>query len=869
MKKIVLFLLTVALAMSVFSCFGAITVTIGSGTTTVNNFPIAASSAYSYTQQIYTQAQINQKGTIEKIRFYKASTNTMANSGIWRIFMGHTTKTSFSSTTDWINVFGMTQVYNGTVSISSTAGWKEIILQTPFFYDNVNNLVLAVDENQSGSSSSRITWRVFTAGSNSGIRNNGATNPNPLAPPTASGRNAARNQLQLDFTYLNEPSMTCIVHQGTVSHTDSLKITNIGTSSMQITNITDTAAWLTYSISLPVTIAPGATWTTPIILDATSLTGSTSVPEYTTYNATMTITTTVGTITKPVSIKVTSSDPPTNPRHIAQWEHARGALIRYPLGIPDNMILDLFNAADSLYCVVSSGNYSTAYAYFRDTVGIGAANMGRVHWIIAPSDTYWSRDWGPISMYEDDGAGGRRLCMIDFDFNRDSRTNDELLVPAIANSVHVPYYYIPMSLIGGNILTDGDKIEYADNFVMDQNDGDAATGQDGQNTFTEKYQYTPKQFEELVAMYRGDLLEGGFHGLLDPRGTYIHHIDTFAKLLSIDRVIISDGMGGTVETALDNIATWWATQKASNGNYYSVYRVQCPSSQPYTNSFIMNGHVFIPYWGTNGGGSGSVSTADQNAIAAYNTALSGLSFEGKAAYVVTGYMSRSGAAWVADDAVHCRINSIYFTDEEPPLPVELSSFTVTPSVHNQALLTWVTQTETNVAGFAIYRGTSETLADAAQLNVFIEATNTSQQQTYVYLDEEVWESGTYYYWLESRDLDGSNNFYGPISITLEPGGQYTPPVELVTGIDAVYPNPFNPAATVAYTIKTQCEVEILVYNARGQLVRNIMHETKQPGNFRIQWNGLDNNGIQCSSGLYNIVLRAGKERFNRKAVLLK
>lgn len=687
MKKIVLFLLTVALAMSVFSCFGAITVTIGSGTTTVNNFPIAASSAYSYTQQIYTQAQINQKGTIEKIRFYKASTNTMANSGIWRIFMGHTTKTSFSSTTDWINVFGMTQVYNGTVSISSTAGWKEIILQTPFFYDNVNNLVLAVDENQSGSSSSRITWRVFTAGSNSGIRNNGATNPNPLAPPTASGRNAARNQLQLDFTYLNEPSMTCIVHQGTVSHTDSLKITNIGTSSMQITNITDTAAWLTYSISLPVTIAPGATWTTPIILDATSLTGSTSVPEYTTYNATMTITTTVGTITKPVSIKVTSSDPPTNPRHIAQWEHARGALIRYPLGIPDNMILDLFNAADSLYCVVSSGNYSTAYAYFRDTVGIGAANMGRVHWIIAPSDTYWSRDWGPISMYEDDGAGGRRLCMIDFDFNRDSRTNDELLVPAIANSVHVPYYYIPMSLIGGNILTDGDKIEYADNFVMDQNDGDAATGQDGQNTFTEKYQYTPKQFEELVAMYRGDLLEGGFHGLLDPRGTYIHHIDTFAKLLSIDRVIISDGMGGTVETALDNIATWWATQKASNGNYYSVYRVQCPSSQPYTNSFIMNGHVFIPYWGTNGGGSGSVSTADQNAIAAYNTALSGLSFEGKAAYVVTGYMSRSGAAWVADDAVHCRINSIYFTDEEPPLPVELSSFTVTPSVHNQALLT--------------------------------------------------------------------------------------------------------------------------------------------------------------------------------------
>ena len=192
-----------------------------------------------------------------------------------------------------------------------------------------------------------------------------------------------------------------------------------------------------------------------------------------------------------------------------------------------------------------------------------------------------------------------------------------------------------------------------------------------------------------------------------------------------------------------------------------------------------------------------------------------------------------------------------------------------PSVHNQALLTWVTQTETNIAGFAIHRGICDELDKAIQLNVFIAATNTSQQQTYVYLDEELVNDGIYYYWLESRDLDGSNNFYGPISITLEPGGQYTPPVELVTGIDAVYPNPFNPDATIAYSLKTQCEVEILVYNARGQLIRHLSRETKVPGIYSALWNGRDDNGAQCTSGIYNFVLRAGKERFNRKAVLLK
>ena len=86
------------------------------------------------------------------------------------------------------------------------------------------------------------------------------------------------------------------------------------------------------------------------------------------------------------------------------------------------------------------------------------------------------------------------------------------------------------------------------------------------------------------------------------------------------------------------------------------------------------------------------------------------------------------------------------------------------------MLTWVTQSETGVAGFNIYRGDSDALADAEMLNVFIEATNTSQQQSYIYVDEDLWQSGTYHYWLESRDLDGANQFldrshtlYSPIA----------------------------------------------------------------------------------------------------------
>lgn len=180
------------------SVFGQSTVTIGSGTTTTSNFPLTSNYGYSYTQQIFTQAQINTSGQIQKLRFYWSS-GAMTNSSAWVIYMGHTSKTTFSSTTDWIPLTSLTQVFNGTITPPSVAGWWEITLSTPFSYNNTDNLVIAVDENTSGYGSLAY-WRSFTSGSNTGIyyRSDG-TNPDPNSPPTSNGRSSAINQVQLDF----------------------------------------------------------------------------------------------------------------------------------------------------------------------------------------------------------------------------------------------------------------------------------------------------------------------------------------------------------------------------------------------------------------------------------------------------------------------------------------------------------------------------------------------------------------------------------------------------------------------------------------------------------------------------------------------
>ncbi len=41
----------------------------------------------------------------------------------------------------------MTLVYDGNLSVTTTDGWVTITLDTPFSYNNTDNLVIGVDEN--------------------------------------------------------------------------------------------------------------------------------------------------------------------------------------------------------------------------------------------------------------------------------------------------------------------------------------------------------------------------------------------------------------------------------------------------------------------------------------------------------------------------------------------------------------------------------------------------------------------------------------------------------------------------------------------------------------------------------------------------
>lgn len=161
-------------------------ITLGAGNTTVGTAPISTYYGYSYVQQIFTKNEINANvaGNITGLKFYLNASSGISNSSNWVIYLGTTSKTSFTSSSDWIPVSQLTQVFSGTVT--NVNGVVTIVFPVPFAYNNLNNLVVAAEENSPGYDENGFNNVFYNYGSavNSILYyQSDTTNPNPLFPP--------------------------------------------------------------------------------------------------------------------------------------------------------------------------------------------------------------------------------------------------------------------------------------------------------------------------------------------------------------------------------------------------------------------------------------------------------------------------------------------------------------------------------------------------------------------------------------------------------------------------------------------------------------------------------------------------------------
>ncbi|MBP5400022.1 MAG: choice-of-anchor J domain-containing protein [Bacteroidales bacterium] len=203
-------------------------ITLGSGTTNNANLPSYYNNSYSLSEQLYSPCEIGKAGTISSIALYNSNSSNTTNRK-FDIYLVHTDKNSFSSTSDWIHPTAADKVYSGTANTTFAAnGWTTIYFDTPFEYDGIHYLALIMDNNM-GSTSTSANFRTYAAEESlsQALRINGTTDYNPTSITTAGNLHQIKNQVKFGICNQNDVTTTVSI-AATANPTGGGTITGTG-----------------------------------------------------------------------------------------------------------------------------------------------------------------------------------------------------------------------------------------------------------------------------------------------------------------------------------------------------------------------------------------------------------------------------------------------------------------------------------------------------------------------------------------------------------------------------------------------------------------------------------------------------------------
>ncbi|HHE38087.1 MAG TPA: T9SS type A sorting domain-containing protein [Candidatus Cloacimonetes bacterium] len=212
-----------------------------------------------------------------------------------------------------------------------------------------------------------------------------------------------------------------------------------------------------------------------------------------------------------------------------------------------------------------------------------------------------------------------------------------------------------------------------------------------------------------------------------------------------------------------------------------------------------------------------------------------------------------------------------FHNINPENPVELSSFTATYTTDGPTL-GWVTQSEVDNIGWNVYRANTGNFDESDQINgnLIAGAGTTYEPTEYIYIDEsQLQVDNTYYYWVENRDAAGMTETYGPISLTIPDNNGESPDAPIIEGSIRNYPNPFYPTTEISFMMNEPGQVEVTIFNSKGQMVTTLFNGYYDEETFNVAWNGRDNSGKEVTSGVYMYVIKTDSGTYSRKMVITK
>ena len=216
--------------------------TIGTGSSAQNDFPLAGWYHYSYTQQLYTAAELGHgAGDILSVAYeYMYSTSTTRNIAI---YMANTDATSLSSAYVQDGFVEVLPAQNITFDNSDT--WFSINLATPFAYTG-GNLVVAVLMTKDAAESAYSNNSRFYAASSSGMSRYTRDDTNPIVVTdgaTTSSGTAGYSRANMQFCFEDKtcPDVKALSAGDVETHSAKISWTPMGSETEWRIILSDTA----------------------------------------------------------------------------------------------------------------------------------------------------------------------------------------------------------------------------------------------------------------------------------------------------------------------------------------------------------------------------------------------------------------------------------------------------------------------------------------------------------------------------------------------------------------------------------------------------------------------------------------------------
>ncbi|MBE2280463.1 MAG: T9SS type A sorting domain-containing protein [Ignavibacteriaceae bacterium] len=193
----------------------------------------------------------------------------------------------------------------------------------------------------------------------------------------------------------------------------------------------------------------------------------------------------------------------------------------------------------------------------------------------------------------------------------------------------------------------------------------------------------------------------------------------------------------------------------------------------------------------------------------------------------------------------------------PYIPVELSSFSANVT-GSHVRLDWTTATELNNSGFEIHRRELQKLSEGEwEVIAFVDGNGTTTEKNeYSFVDYPKFGT-SYQYRLKQIDFDGTYEFSSFVEVDTDIPSEYA--------LHQNYPNPFNPETILSFSLPSEINVSLKVYDILGNEVASLINnELYQAGNHRISF-----NAVNLASGMYIYKISTANFTAAKRMLLMK